>query len=152
MDPFWTTGPPHDLEIREVRNDSLVLLWKPPVYQGRDPVNGFYLDIKEADAPEEAWRGVNKMATEKRYMKVAITELFLKWIHSHMPQQVACNHFNFTLQIQNLKEAETYVFRVRAQNKAGVGKTSDVTEPVCAVTKPGNKLVISELKANYSKL
>lgn len=69
-----------------------------------------------------------------------------------MPQQVACNHFNFTLQIKNLKEAETYVFRVRAQNKAGVGKTSDATEPVSAVTKPGNKLVISELKANYFKL
>lgn len=43
------------------------------------------------------------------------------------------------MQIKNLKEAETYVFRVRAQNKAGVGKTSDVTEPVAAVTKPGEK-------------
>lgn len=31
------------------------------------------------------------------------------------------------------------MFRVRAQNKAGVGKTSDVTEPVSAVTKPGEK-------------
>lgn len=41
------------------------------------------------------------------------------------------------LQIQNLKEGEKYVFRVRAQNKAGVGKTSDVTEPVPALTKPG---------------
>lgn len=75
MGPFWTTGPPHDLQIREVRSDSLVLLWKPPVYQGRDPVNGFYLDIKEADAPEEAWRGVNNKATEKTYMKVAITRV-----------------------------------------------------------------------------
>ncbi|XP_022622792.1 myomesin-1 [Seriola dumerili] len=113
----WTIavpGPPHDLQIREVRSDSLVLLWKPPVYQGRDPVNGFYVDIKEADAPEEAWRGVNTKATEKTYFK-----------------------------IKNLKEAETYVFRVRAQNKAGVGKTSDVTEPVPAVTKPGtNEIVV----------
>ncbi|XP_023264111.1 myomesin-1 isoform X2 [Seriola lalandi dorsalis] len=113
----WTIavpGPPHDLQIREVRSDSLVLIWKPPVYQGRDPVNGFYVDIKEADAPEEAWRGVNTKATEKTYFK-----------------------------IKNLKEAETYVFRVRAQNKAGVGKTSDVTEPVLAVTKPGtNEIVV----------
>lgn len=69
---FWTTGPPHDLQIREVRNDSLVLLWKPPVYQGRDPVNGFYIDIKEAEAPEEAWRGVNMKAAEKTYFKVTI--------------------------------------------------------------------------------
>uniref|UniRef100_A0A3P9J4E2 Myomesin 1 n=1 Tax=Oryzias latipes TaxID=8090 RepID=A0A3P9J4E2_ORYLA len=95
----WTIavpGPPHDLQITEVRGDSLVLLWKPPVYQGRDPINGFYIDIKEADAPEEAWRGVNTKAVEKQFIK-----------------------------IKNLKEGETYVFRVRAQNKAGVGKASD---------------------------
>ena len=65
-----STGPPHDLQIREVRSNSLVLLWKSPVYQGRDPVNGFYIDIKEADAPEEAWRGVNTKAAEKTYIKV----------------------------------------------------------------------------------
>ncbi|XP_024910207.1 M-protein, striated muscle isoform X8 [Cynoglossus semilaevis] len=109
----WTIavpGPPHDLQITEVRSDSVVLLWKPPVYQGRDPVNGFYLDIKEAGAAEEAWRGVNTKATEKTFMK-----------------------------IKNLTEGETYVFRVRAQNKAGVGKTSEVTEPVPALTKPGTK-------------
>ncbi|XP_050922868.1 LOW QUALITY PROTEIN: M-protein, striated muscle [Lates calcarifer] len=115
----WTIavpGPPHDLQIREVRSDSLMLLWKPPVYQGRDPVNGFYIDIKEADAPEEAWRGVNNKATEKAYMK-----------------------------IKNLMEGETYVFRVRAQNKAGVGKTSDVTEPVPALTKPGTKEIVVDV-------
>lgn len=43
----------------------------------------------------------------------------------------------FLPQIKNLKEAESYVFRVRAQNQAGVGKTSEATEPVSAVTKPG---------------
>ncbi|XP_044033108.1 myomesin-1 isoform X10 [Siniperca chuatsi] len=118
----WTIavpGPPHDLQIREVRSDSLVLLWKPPVYQGRDPVNGFYIDIKEADAPEEAWRGVNNKATEKTYIK-----------------------------IKNLKEGETFVFRVRAQNKAGVGKTSDVTEPVPALTKPGTKEIVVDVDDN----
>uniref|UniRef100_A0A3Q1FAH4 Myomesin 1b n=1 Tax=Acanthochromis polyacanthus TaxID=80966 RepID=A0A3Q1FAH4_9TELE len=115
----WTIavpGPPHDLQIREVRSDSLVLLWKPPVYQGRDPVNGFYVDIKEAEAPEEAWRGVNNKATEKSFIKV-----------------------------NNLKEGEAYVFRVRAQNKAGVGNTSDVTEPVPAVTKPGTKEIVVDV-------
>ncbi|XP_047205759.1 M-protein, striated muscle [Girardinichthys multiradiatus] len=115
----WTIavpGPPHDLQVREVRSDSLVLLWKPPVYQGRDPVNGFYVDIKEGDAPEEAWRGVNTKTAEKTYLKV-----------------------------KNLKEGETYVLRVRAQNKAGVGKTSDVTEPVLALTKPGTKEIVVQV-------
>ncbi|KAM9839522.1 myomesin-1 [Aulostomus maculatus] len=115
----WTIavpGPPHDLQIREVRSDTLVLLWKPPVYQGRDPVNGFYIDMKEAEGPEEAWRGINAKATEKTYIK-----------------------------IKNLKEGENYVFRVRAQNQAGVGKTSEVSEPVLAVTKPGTKEIVVDV-------
>ncbi|XP_069015686.1 myomesin-1 isoform X1 [Embiotoca jacksoni] len=115
----WTIavpGPPHDLQIREVRSDSLVLLWKPPVYQGRDPVNGFYIDIKEANAPVEAWRGVNTKATEKTFIK-----------------------------IKNVQEGETFVFRVRAQNKAGVGKTSEETEPVLALTKPGTKEIVVDV-------
>ncbi|KAF3836353.1 hypothetical protein F7725_028911 [Dissostichus mawsoni] len=115
----WTIavpGPPHDLQVREVRSDSLVLLWKPPVYQGRDPVNGFYIDIKEADAPVEAWKGVNTKATEKKFFK-----------------------------IKNLKEGGNFVFRVRAQNKAGVGQTSEETEPVIAVTKPGTKEIVVDV-------
>lgn len=112
----WTIavpGPPHDLQVQEVRKDSLVLLWKAPVYQGRDPVNGYYIDIKEADADFEMWRGVNEKATDKTFMK-----------------------------IKDLKEGESYVFRVRAQNKAGVGKASDPTEPVDAVTKPGTAEIV----------
>uniref|UniRef100_A0A673GYX1 Myomesin-1 n=1 Tax=Sinocyclocheilus rhinocerous TaxID=307959 RepID=A0A673GYX1_9TELE len=112
----WTIavpGPPHDLQVQEVRKDSLVLLWKPPVYQGRDAVNGYYIDIKEADADFEMWRGVNEKATDKTFKK-----------------------------IKDLKEGESYVFRVRAQNKAGVGKASDPTEPVEAVTKPGTAEIV----------
>ncbi|KAM8823137.1 myomesin-1 isoform 3-T3 [Spinachia spinachia] len=118
----WTIavpGPPHDLQVREVRSDSLVLLWKPPVYQGRDPVNGFYVDIKEADAPQEAWRGVNTKATESTFIK-----------------------------IKNVKEGESFVFRVRAQNYAGVGQVSAVTEPVVALTKPGTKEIVVDVDDN----
>ncbi|KAL6097689.1 myom1 [Pungitius sinensis] len=118
----WTIavpGPPHDLQVREVRSDSLVLLWKPPVYQGRDPVNGFYVDIKEADAPQEAWRGVNTKATESSFIK-----------------------------IKNVKEGESFVFRVRAQNNAGVGQVSAVTEPVVALTKPGTKEIVVDVDDN----
>ncbi|XP_030635902.1 M-protein, striated muscle [Chanos chanos] len=115
----WTIavpGPPYDLKVIEVRKDSLVLLWKPPVYQGRDPVNGYYIDIKETEAEFEAWRGVNEKATSKTYMK-----------------------------IKDLKDGESYVLRVRAQNKAGVGKASDVTDSVMAVTKPGTNEVVVEV-------
>nr|XP_040023836.1 M-protein, striated muscle isoform X3 [Gasterosteus aculeatus aculeatus] len=118
----WTIavpGPPHDLQVREVRSDSLVLLWKPPVYQGRDPVNGFYVDIKEAGAPQEAWRGVNTKATESAFIKIT-----------------------------DVKEGESYVFRVRAQNYAGVGQVSAVTEPVVALTKPGTKEIVVDVDDN----
>ncbi|KAL1006863.1 hypothetical protein UPYG_G00078220 [Umbra pygmaea] len=115
----WTIavpGPPHDLQVTEVRAKSMVLLYKPPVYQGRDPVNGYYIDIKEAEAAEEAWRGVNEKAVSNNYMKIQIP-----------------------------KEGESFVFRVRAQNKAGVGKTSQPTEPVLAETKPGTQEIVVDV-------
>uniref|UniRef100_W5MZ68 Myomesin-1 n=1 Tax=Lepisosteus oculatus TaxID=7918 RepID=W5MZ68_LEPOC len=115
----WTIavpGPPYELRITEVRRDSLVLLWNPPVYQGRSEVNGFYVDIKEEHAGEEHWRSVNEKAIQNKYIK-----------------------------IKDLKEGTTYVFRVRAQNRAGVGKPSDATEPVLAETRPGTKEVVVDV-------
>ncbi|MBN3279839.1 MYOM2 protein, partial [Polyodon spathula] len=115
----WTIavpGPPHDLRCTEVRKNSLVLLWNPPVYTGRSEVNGYYLDIKEAEADEGQWRSVNEKATQKKYMK-----------------------------IKDLMEGTAYVFRVRAQNRAGVGKPSDETEPVLAETRPGTKEVVVDV-------
>ncbi|XP_039610769.1 M-protein, striated muscle-like isoform X2 [Polypterus senegalus] len=115
----WTIavpGPPYDLRCSEVRKNSLVLLWNPPVYIGRSEVSGYYVDIKEADADEEQWKAVNEIATDKKYMK-----------------------------IKELKEGHAYVFRVRAQNRAGVSKPSDVTEPVVAETRPGTKEVMVDV-------
>lgn len=44
-------------------------------------------------------------------------------------------------QVQGLKEGESYVFRVRAINQAGVGKPSDLAGPVVAETRPGRLLL-----------
>eukprot|EP00079_Xenopus_tropicalis_P012226 XP_002938953.2 PREDICTED: myomesin-1 [Xenopus tropicalis] len=111
----WTIavpGPPHQLTLREVRSTSMVLLWQPPVYTGRNPVTGYYIDIKEADAGDERWRGVNEKQTANKYIKIV-----------------------------DLQEGARYVLRVRAVNQAGVGKSSDLTDPVLAQTKPGTKEV-----------
>ncbi|KAM4688574.1 myomesin-1 [Discoglossus pictus] len=118
----WTIavpGPPHEVTLTEVRSESLVLLWKSPVYTGRTPVTGFFVDIKEADAAEENWRSVNYDPTPNTYIKV-----------------------------HNLKDGTKYVLRVRAINQAGVGKTSDITDPVLAQTKPGTKEVVVEVDDN----
>lgn len=37
-----------------------------------------------------------------------------------------------------LEEGQFYIFRVRAVNSVGVGKPSQVSEPVCARALPGN--------------
>lgn len=67
----WTMpepGPSHDLTFCEVRNTSLVILWKPPIYTGKSPVTGYFVDYKEVDS--EKWTTVNKTATASRYLKV----------------------------------------------------------------------------------
>ncbi|KAM6218324.1 myomesin-1 isoform 2-T2 [Rhynchocyon petersi] len=112
----WTIavpGPPHNLRYSEVRKNSLVLQWKPPVHSGRTPVTGYFVDLKEASAKDDQWRGLNEAAIKNKYLKV-----------------------------QGLKEGVSYVFRVRAINQAGVGKPSDLAGPVVAETRPGTKEVV----------
>ncbi|XP_006146547.1 myomesin-1 isoform X1 [Tupaia chinensis] len=112
----WTIavpGPPHNLKYSEVRKNSLVLQWKPPVHSGRTPVTGYFVDLKEANAKDDQWRGLNEAAIKNKYLKV-----------------------------QGLKEGVSYVFRVRAINQAGVGKPSDLAGPVVAETRPGTKEVV----------
>ncbi|XP_070308804.1 myomesin-1 isoform X2 [Odocoileus virginianus] len=118
----WTIavpGPPHSLKYSEVRKTSLVLQWKPPIHSGRTPVTGYFVDIKEASAREDRWRGLNEAALKHTYLKV-----------------------------QGLKEGESYVFRVRAINQAGVGKPSELAGPVVAETRPGTKEVVVSVDDN----
>ncbi|XP_036274845.1 myomesin-1 isoform X2 [Pipistrellus kuhlii] len=114
----WTIavpGPPHNLKYSEVRKTSMVLQWKPPIHSGRTPVIGYFVDIKEANAKDDQWRGLNEAVLKNKYLKV-----------------------------QGLQEGVSYVFRVRAMNQAGVGKPSDLAGPVVAETRPGTKeLVVS---------
>uniref|UniRef100_A0A3Q2VEZ3 Myomesin 1a (skelemin) n=1 Tax=Haplochromis burtoni TaxID=8153 RepID=A0A3Q2VEZ3_HAPBU len=109
----WTItvpGVPVGLHVLEVRDTSVVVLWEPPVFDGRSPVNGYYLDVKEASAGEECWKGVHEKVNKMKYMKVT-----------------------------GLKGGASYVFHVRAQNLAGVGKPSAVLGPILAQTRPGTK-------------
>uniref|UniRef100_A0A8B9TR31 Myomesin-1 n=1 Tax=Anas platyrhynchos TaxID=8839 RepID=A0A8B9TR31_ANAPL len=118
----WTIavpGPPHDVTYTEVRKDSLVLLWKEPVYTGRSPIAGYYIDMKETEAKEEHWRSVNEKPLQKKFLKIG-----------------------------GLTEGVSYVFRVRATNQAGVGKPSNTTDPVVAETRPGTKEVVVDVDEN----
>lgn len=64
-------GPAYDLRICEIRNTSLVLLWKAPVYEGKSPITGYLVDYKEVD--KEDWITANEKPTPKRYFKVTFS-------------------------------------------------------------------------------
>uniref|UniRef100_A0A8B9GB00 Myomesin 2 n=1 Tax=Amazona collaria TaxID=241587 RepID=A0A8B9GB00_9PSIT len=111
----WTMpepGPAYDLTICEVRNTSLVLLWKAPVYEGKSPITGYLVDYKEVDT--EDWITANEKPTPKRYFKVT-----------------------------NLQEGHSYVFKVHAVNDGGIGKSSEISEPVLVEARPGTKEIFS---------
>lgn len=66
---IWNVlGPAYDLTVCEVRNTSLVLLWKAPVYEGKSPITGYLVDYKEVDT--EDWITANEKPTSHRYFKV----------------------------------------------------------------------------------
>ncbi|XP_041789715.1 myomesin-2 isoform X2 [Chelmon rostratus] len=111
----WTMeepGPAYDLSFSEVRGQSLVLLWKAPVYTGASAVTGYLVDMAKKGSSE--FVTLNQEAVSHRY-----------------------------LQVTGLEEGETYVFRVRSVNGSGVGKPSQLSEPVCAKAVPGTKEIVA---------
>ncbi|XP_070691358.1 myomesin-3 [Pempheris klunzingeri] len=108
----WTMpepGCPYDLELREVRKDSAVLLWAAPLYEGQSPVTGYLLEISQGDQSDN-WTALNKKPISDKYYKVT-----------------------------GLEAGQTYRLRVSAVNEAGVGCASLPTEPITAQTQPGTK-------------
>ncbi|CAL8249016.1 unnamed protein product [Lota lota] len=110
----WTMaqpGCPYDLEPRQVRSDSLLLRWEPPLYLGASPLIGYQLHVSQDDQ-SESWTVLNDQP---------ITDTFYK--------------------ASGLQTGQTYRFRVSAVNQAGVGGASLPTEPITALTPPGTSEV-----------
>ncbi|KAM6910751.1 myomesin-3 [Xenentodon cancila] len=108
----WTMpepGCPYDLEFREVRSDSLVLLWATPLYEGRSPVTGYLLEISQDDQ-SDIWTALNEKPISHTHYKV-----------------------------MGLQAGQTYRLRVSAVNEAGVGRASLPSEPTTVLTQPGTK-------------
>ncbi|KAK7158319.1 hypothetical protein R3I93_009509 [Phoxinus phoxinus] len=108
----WTmpeAGCPYDLEFREVRCTSLVLLWAEPMYKGQSEISGYIVDISEG-AESEDWTPVTSEAVTETHLKVS-----------------------------GLKAGQMYRLRVSAVNAAGVGMSSVPSEPVRAQTKAGTR-------------
>ncbi|KAM4736307.1 myomesin-3 [Anableps anableps] len=108
----WTMpepGCPYDLEFREVRDDSLVLLWASPLYEGQGPVNGYMLEMSQGNQSDNWTILTAKPISETRY------------------------------KVTGLQTGHTYRFRVSAVNNAGVGRASLPSEPVTVQTQPGTE-------------
>ncbi|XP_030626963.1 myomesin-2 [Chanos chanos] len=67
----WTMpepGPAYDLSACEIRDDSLVLEWKIPVYTGASAITGYYVDVSKKGSG--VWTTANETAVGHCYHKV----------------------------------------------------------------------------------
>uniref|UniRef100_A0A8C9W627 Myomesin 2a n=1 Tax=Scleropages formosus TaxID=113540 RepID=A0A8C9W627_SCLFO len=65
-------GPCHDLSFCEVRNDSLLIQWKAPVYTGKSAVTGYFVEVSKKGSGQ--WSAVNEASVAHRYLKVSPLE------------------------------------------------------------------------------
>ncbi|KAM9477063.1 myomesin-2 isoform 1-T2 [Clarias gariepinus] len=61
-------GPAYDLSTTEIRDDSLVVEWKTPVYNGGSDISGYYVDMCKTGT--DTWTTVNTSAVSSRFLKV----------------------------------------------------------------------------------
>ncbi|KAG7274991.1 hypothetical protein CRUP_001084 [Coryphaenoides rupestris] len=68
----WTMaepGPAYDLSFSEVRGDSLVILWKAPVYTGASAVSGYLVEMAKKGSGD--FTVLNQDAVAQRYLQVS---------------------------------------------------------------------------------
>ncbi|XP_017320506.1 myomesin-2 [Ictalurus punctatus] len=66
-------GPAYDLSVTEIRDDSLVVEWKAPVYIGASAITGYYVD--KCKTGTDTWTTTNTSAVNHCYLKVKDLEM-----------------------------------------------------------------------------
>uniref|UniRef100_A0A8C9ZA00 Myomesin 2 n=1 Tax=Sander lucioperca TaxID=283035 RepID=A0A8C9ZA00_SANLU len=61
-------GPAYDLTFSEVRDNSLVVEWKKPVYTGSGPITGYHVEYAKKGTSD--WTTANETAVSHRFLKV----------------------------------------------------------------------------------
>uniref|UniRef100_A0A8C1ZS18 Myomesin 2 n=1 Tax=Cyprinus carpio TaxID=7962 RepID=A0A8C1ZS18_CYPCA len=67
----WTTpepGPAYDVTFTEVRDDSVVVEWKAPVYSGASAITGYF--VEKSKKGSDNWSKVNESSVNHCYLKV----------------------------------------------------------------------------------
>uniref|UniRef100_A0A8C2DEV0 Myomesin 2 n=1 Tax=Cyprinus carpio TaxID=7962 RepID=A0A8C2DEV0_CYPCA len=107
----WTMpepGPAYDVTFTEVRDDSVVVEWKAPVYSGASAITGYF--VEKSKKGSDNWSKVNESSVNHCYLKVSIC---------------------------GLETGESYLFRVQAENAQGIGVASTPSDPACIKALPG---------------
>uniref|UniRef100_A0A674PGX9 Myomesin 2 n=1 Tax=Takifugu rubripes TaxID=31033 RepID=A0A674PGX9_TAKRU len=71
----WTMpepGPAYDLTLTEVRDHSMVVEWKKPVYSGSGPITGYHVEYCKTGSSE--WTTATETAVHQRFFKVCLEE------------------------------------------------------------------------------
>ena len=92
-----TPDAPGKPEVEDVDGSSVTLAWSKPKNDGGDKVQGYVVEMKEKGT--DKWKPVNPRAP--------------------------CRDTTFT--VDDLNKGQEYDFRVKAKNRAGLGKPSEGT-------------------------
>lgn len=102
-------GCPYDLELREVRQESLVLLWAEPVYQGQSQITGYVVEISEGEESED-WTAVTQEPISDMYLKVSIYEGSSKIFHSFLKRKKKKKIFQKNLEFRALYKNKDFKY------------------------------------------
>lgn len=65
-----SVGPAYDVTFTEVRDDSVVVEWKAPVYNGTSAITGYF--VEKSKKGSDNWSKVNESSVNHCYLKVSI--------------------------------------------------------------------------------
>lgn len=63
-----SAGPAYDLTLTEVRDQSMVVEWKKPLYAGSGPITGYHVEYCKTGSSE--WTTATETAVHQRFFKV----------------------------------------------------------------------------------
>uniref|UniRef100_A0A8C5BBJ9 Myomesin 1a (skelemin) n=1 Tax=Gadus morhua TaxID=8049 RepID=A0A8C5BBJ9_GADMO len=138
-------GKPSAVTLVEAAKDYMVLSWSAPASDGGAEITGYYVNYRTVKGEVVGkWHELNSKAVNLHIHSFMVTALEIIW---GLTVIIIWMIINTGKQIyscaEGLKEnlfyhaGTSYVFRLRAENLAGVGKPSGVLGPILAQTHPG---------------
>lgn len=107
LDPVFRPGPPHHPKVTDTTKSSVFLSWGKPACDGGCEIQGYIIEYCTATERSEQAEPTDAPAEE--------------WKICTPPTGVKTTKF----EVRNLKENQSYKFRVCAMNKVGVGEHAD---------------------------